>query len=656
MSPSRSKRFFGQLRESSEKSYEQTSPASTSASFAYQYQPLDVQSKEIRLVDLQPAQNRRDPIHCKIRHVKLNAPGEFIALSYAWGDTMNKRPIFVNGRKLLITRNLEQFFRETHVSENEQTFWIDAVCINQNNLAERSSQVQIMKEIYSAAIFVLVWLGLKDENSERAFDLIYECYTVAQTALAVPDINQQRTNISAWISSQTSPLFETCSWLAVADLLNRPWWSRAWIVQEIVMAKNALFKCGDFVLPWDYFLLVSTAIINYLGAISRIAVGSYNSSTHPVETDLFLSRFSRLSGGAGRVRAIATTKYHGVGDKSSYAFYDILRQHMMANATDPRDKIYAFLGLAAKEHTEAAKVPVDYTIHPADLYRTVTISHLETKRALYILNECYGIGRPNGFSSWCPRFNELAWKPAGDIRFMDYPPHLIFDATGDMKAEFHFTEDNLGLLIASVRVDTVKAIGSIFAHRVGETVDGMEYTLENIQKSWGYLAAGLKKSSIGPQKISDDEEIEAWIHSGLYPTGISNHEAFTRTFLGNPKADLNTNYYNPLNGLDADQRMTNVTLDPDGMNDAHMRGRMGLMCDDRRFYVTSQGYYGLGPPVTQIGDVVCVFLGGKIPFLLRPQGNVYEIVSESYVQGLMSGEVFTLVQEGRLSVETIHLI
>ena len=91
-------------------------------SSAFQYQPLDAATKEIRLLLLQPACKSTDPIRCIIKHTHLQDAGEYFALSYTWGDAGRRRPIFLNGCEFEVTLNLKEFLRRRHVSDEEQIF------------------------------------------------------------------------------------------------------------------------------------------------------------------------------------------------------------------------------------------------------------------------------------------------------------------------------------------------------------------------------------------------------------------------------------------------------------------------------------------------------------------------------------------------------
>jgi hypothetical protein len=125
--------------------------------------------------------NPRSPITCGLKHVTLQRvkdspnPSQlaFDALSYVWGDTNDRLPILIDGKELLIIRNLWLALyqlRESFTADpmTQGMFWIDAICIDQTNLDERSHQVRLMAVIYSQARQVVVWLGEEDKDSRIA--------------------------------------------------------------------------------------------------------------------------------------------------------------------------------------------------------------------------------------------------------------------------------------------------------------------------------------------------------------------------------------------------------------------------------------------------------------------------------------------------------
>ncbi|KAF2147341.1 uncharacterized protein K452DRAFT_282348 [Aplosporella prunicola CBS 121167] len=134
---------------------------------AYRYRSLQTNNRQIRLIDLMP-RFWDDPIHCTIRHVSLDDSTDnpdFDALSYAWGDPHLKTSIFIDGEEFPVTVNLSSALRHLRSYNKRYSLWVDALCINQADNDEKSSQVNMMGDIYKACREGILWLG-----NEREFD------------------------------------------------------------------------------------------------------------------------------------------------------------------------------------------------------------------------------------------------------------------------------------------------------------------------------------------------------------------------------------------------------------------------------------------------------------------------------------------------------
>ncbi|KAK0644469.1 heterokaryon incompatibility protein-domain-containing protein, partial [Cercophora newfieldiana] len=132
------------------------------------YSPLNSTKREIRLCRILPFSFSQECVSCVLSTVSLDAAPDFEALSYVWGDAADRVPIIVNGQRLLATKNLEAAMRALSSRammgfgasrDFTRVVWIDALCIDQTNLAERASQVKLMGDIYSSARHVVTWLG-----------------------------------------------------------------------------------------------------------------------------------------------------------------------------------------------------------------------------------------------------------------------------------------------------------------------------------------------------------------------------------------------------------------------------------------------------------------------------------------------------------------
>jgi hypothetical protein len=94
----------------------------------------------------------------------------YTALSYAWGQDNDLRPICVGENIFNVSANLEEALRELQDERNDVILWVDHICINQEDEIERGHQVQQMKQIYAEATRVIAWVGPAADNS----DLILE--------------------------------------------------------------------------------------------------------------------------------------------------------------------------------------------------------------------------------------------------------------------------------------------------------------------------------------------------------------------------------------------------------------------------------------------------------------------------------------------------
>jgi hypothetical protein len=171
------------------------------------YDPLPVDSTSISVLTLFPDDGRGSDIRCELKSVKiLDANGSatvessFYALSYTWGKPDFCHTIICNGSDIKITPNLFDALRHLRLEKRSRTLWIDAICINQNNMDEKSIQVPLMKHIYSQATGVIIWLGLEDESTKQALDMIRKasaCMLQEMGVIWIPFIDMRPTYFSS---------------------------------------------------------------------------------------------------------------------------------------------------------------------------------------------------------------------------------------------------------------------------------------------------------------------------------------------------------------------------------------------------------------------------------------------------------------------------
>ncbi|KAF2686157.1 hypothetical protein K458DRAFT_208860 [Lentithecium fluviatile CBS 122367] len=146
------------------------------SSSPYIYRPLLPAHNSIRLLRILPSSLVAAPIRCEIIDYSLSSPRRashlYECLSYVWGSPENKQRIFVNDACLDVTRNLHSALIHLRDSDLPRVMWVDAVCIDQENLKERGQQVQFMALIYAYAAKVVVWLGEEADGSSETMKRI----------------------------------------------------------------------------------------------------------------------------------------------------------------------------------------------------------------------------------------------------------------------------------------------------------------------------------------------------------------------------------------------------------------------------------------------------------------------------------------------------
>jgi Heterokaryon incompatibility protein (HET) len=135
----------------------------------YGYQPL--QNEHIRIMELIPG-TPDEVIRVSLHHRKVSESPSYEAISYAWGKPVRERPIICEGGVLKITTNMLILLKRLRSLSDPLILWIDAICINQDDLLERSRQVPRMSEIFRTANTVLVWLGEEGPCTGEAFEII----------------------------------------------------------------------------------------------------------------------------------------------------------------------------------------------------------------------------------------------------------------------------------------------------------------------------------------------------------------------------------------------------------------------------------------------------------------------------------------------------
>ena len=187
-------------------------------------------------------------------HVPLDdLPVPYKTFSYTWGDPAPCSMMFLSkDYYIAITKSVEELL--VYVAEKEmlEYFWVDALCICQTDLEEKCSQVRMMGEIYASAASVIISLGSPSSDSNTAMLFIPALYDASQRS---KDLGKPAT-IDTFINPAKED--KECYWLsekwiALYNLLERAWFQRVWVVQEVVMSAEVILICGNQLVKWNVF-------------------------------------------------------------------------------------------------------------------------------------------------------------------------------------------------------------------------------------------------------------------------------------------------------------------------------------------------------------------------------------------------------------------
>jgi hypothetical protein len=295
-------------------------PEHETQSHEFEHSPLDLDSSSIRLIRIRPAAHDRHQIECDIRLASVTS--EYICLSYVWGDPSPGEHILIDGKRFYVRQNLIDFLRSARSTPYlmDRWIWIDALCIDQQDLRERQHQVQQMGDIFSQAKEVISWLG-RDENIA----------SLLRGQSSQPDGHEQ----TSQNKGHSADLYRIGSKVhsGLGSLVYHAYWKRAWITQEVALgSKIKLMACCD-VLDLDHLL-----------AFPR------ESSDQPFTLE---ADFSRLHDQITSMR-----KHHQQKSEPGEPLMNLLYLYKFHQCHFTHDRVFSLLALCE----EGKNIKVDYKI------------------------------------------------------------------------------------------------------------------------------------------------------------------------------------------------------------------------------------------------------------------------------------------------------
>ena len=622
--------------------------------------------RKIRLLQLLPG-NEGDEIRCTVRIVSLDQCPEYETVSYVWGDRKEEKEVVVSGTRTLITKNLHDGLRRLRYLTGERNLWIDQLCINQWDLEEKAAQVALMRDIYRQCTQCIAWMGelqrdgytVPVQHAEAVFEFLRQ--VAAAESIPMHDLPVLFQDSTDGIAAREA--FGTFS------MYGNPWWSRIWTVQEAVIPPKGIFMWGSLCIPRKY-VLAAARNLRDLQNLPSLPEG------FATKRYAYTELLRRL-----------LYPVHGFNHCKTDNATDLLMRWRYRKSTDPRDKVYALLGMIPLNAMLSAR-SCDYTTSVSQVFAKATMDLIKLERNLRpLLGACEMPQVTPGIPSWaidfacCNRIGKRQLKWWGHShRFK------VFSAGGQDNLEIldSFGDSVLGL--RGVNIDEILYTSELLRVDAQDAIhlDELRMPLANCLR----LLNQHRKTRIAPNTYKD---------------GHTWDSAFCRTLVGDltmdelplgrlesyGRANLEADFEHLFDNLHI-QWATKISLDfaketatvprlrgesmapvatisrkmlnPRLQQPEHSAFRdlyeslIGMM-ENQTFFITNTGYIGIGPPQVKPGDQVWVFKGGNVPFVMRKGKNQeagaeqLTLIGDAYVHGVMYGEAV----DKEPHVQTVHI-
>lgn len=403
--------------------------------------PLDAARREIRLLTILPALTSKARIKCSLQVASLDAFPRYEAISYVWGDIREKQDILLDGRTIRVPTNVRRILQRLRHRMQRRVIWIDYVCIHQDNVAEKNTQVPLMSAIYANATSVIAIISL-DNLSDKATDAI--------KWLKIPDMENRKWEDVCWrikrILSQISMRYERRLAVSLRNIvgfylnfLSAEYWTRMWTFQEYQLSqgKPPICICGDVEFPAPDETSLRSAFSSVRRRFYEMSfkaeerVGRPQLRNHYKETESLIKKFHFT---------LNKVSCRWASNKQEFSVLDLLRHTSGRKCQNPKDKIYALYGL----------LPSLREAYPPDYNKSLSQIIFET--AKHILDE-----EPDGLRmldisipSWVPdltttRFVSTATE---SIRYSQRFSLSLGIITFLRRHDLEFTEDRSVLYLS----------------------------------------------------------------------------------------------------------------------------------------------------------------------------------------------------------------
>ena len=585
------------------------------------------QSHGIRLLELASG-SASDPLKGELRHTRLDATGDYEAVSYVWGSDLKCHLLEITGSEgaIPITASLYSVLKQLRSPLVPRTLWVDALCINQDDNIEKSAQVRLMYDIYSQATKVVAYLGDEAEDShlvppllERLADRILfdqgQAGSLARSRLKSEDLQP------------------------VAALMRRPWFRRAWIIQEFLAAQDILMVCGSWEVHWRTLYQAVDNTYSFDGlSLSSPSLNDWDKSKSRLTSKSCIV-FSTLEMGRDRKDP------NGSNSRVYSSLLDLFDLFQDKEATRKRDHLFALLSLAS-DVDDSAFDP-DYVEPLEAIVRRYADAFIRQNKCFHLLASAGLSSQPTRFPSWIPD-----WTTQRDCRWSEG----LADNMATYKAA---ASTDLAALFD--KADDVLVIKGIFFDQIAQLLrpwsEGAESSVLSDERQASYLRQcdELSRSRrCYPTGENPFDVLWQTLIAGRDQDGQELNDSTSRimklSYLAFRKECKVPTDYARDDTSDSSFVQEHISTDSENREELSTQDADSYTFDSVFFPLTHQytvclterGYLGLAPKNAKIKDWACVVYGCPVPFVIRRsegrEGALYQLIGKSYVHGIMNGE------------------
>lgn len=606
----------------------------------YEYEAL-AGPRQIRLLVLDPGRGDEE-LSCHLHPASLSDRPKYEALSYAWGDPAIRQTVRCGDKAARITTNLFNALRHLRDPTQRRSLWADALCINQEDIQERSRQVQLMGTIYSTAKRTIIWLGEEAEEVKGSLEIL-------QRALLMRP-ERRSTYHGIWdtfLLRQCAPLY---------SLLSRPWFQRKWVVQEVAKSMEVLVLCGHTEIPWES--LANFAKLMREEQLHEIIFRDDNKGATVYQED---------DNGSCPIAITNIVAMEDLRSGKNRALLDIIDATNWFLCTDPHDYLYSVLGLADDFMPESNVLRIDYSLTIPDMLKSLSRWFIVEKRSIAFLNLVSG----PAFFRYFPDVPRWALDITTKT-FPQMPIHAPFHASGQSLPRARISENGNIFHLTGKVVDKVNGLGSImYMHEedplalplwIQQFIEG-GFAPENdilieardiLIRARDHLRthrfldqfrrmASQASGVISPQRY---EEVLRTMSCDM----MGNMERASAEFLAIAARYMQAldelagevfNHSRP--AMDVARFISTFEMGRVDADRSVIKKAWAHFSHNGRFCLTEQGRLGSTQTDTQRGDIICIFYGGNVPFVVRPRGgNQYIFLGPCYIHGIMDGEAMNM--------------